>query len=149
MSNLCVIVDADACPRSCLKIVQKLAREYKYEVITIASFNHQIDNPNHFVVGNESQATDIAVINRTRVGDIVVTQDWGLAAMVLAKGGKAIAPNGRIFRTDQIDLLLEERNVLAKFRRAGGRTSGPAKRTPSDDLYFTKSLIELLDSPPH
>ena len=146
MSTLQVIIDADACPKSCLKITQKLAKVYSFEVITIASFNHQIENPRHITVGDEPQATDIAVINLCCPGDIVVTQDWGLAAMVLAKKAMAISPHGKIFQPDQMELLLEERNLLARFRKGGGRTKGPAKRTKDEDERFEQNLEKLLTS---
>ncbi len=144
MSDFHVIIDADACPRSCLQIVQQLAPVYHYEVITVASFNHQIDNPNHIVVGNESQAADMAIINHSQPGDIVVTQDWGLAAILLARNVKVISPIGKIYHSETIDLLLEERNMLAKYRRGGGRTKGPAKRSQDDDQRFRGNFVKLL-----
>jgi uncharacterized protein YaiI (UPF0178 family) len=139
-----VIVDADACPKACLQIIRRLAMAYDFEVITVASFNHYFAHTNHQVTGNEAQATDIAIINQVRQGDIVVTQDWGLAAMVLGKQALAIAPDGRIYEDEQMDLLLEERNTLAKFRRGGGRTRGPAKRTLKDDHRFEANFLILL-----
>jgi uncharacterized protein len=144
MTDFRVIVDADACPKACLQIIQRLATVYRYEVITVASFNHQIENANHHIVGNESQATDMMVMNLTRSGDIIVTQDWGLAAIILGKNAKVISPSGKIFNTSTIDLLLEERNILAKHRRSGGRTKGPSKRGKDDDQKFERNLLKLL-----
>jgi uncharacterized protein YaiI (UPF0178 family) len=96
------------------------------------------------VVGNASQEADTQVVNITTRGDVVVTQDWGLAAMVLGKGAKALSPVGRIFHEDTIEFLLEEREIKARFRRGGGRTRGPKKRTTEDDMNFKKSLYDLL-----
>ena len=127
-----------------MNIIQRLAAEYSYKLITVASFNHRIDHPNHVITGDENQATDIAVINQTHPGDIVVTQDWGLAALVLGKKAKAITPHGRIYKAEQMDLLLEERNILAKIRRSGGRTKGPAKWTPKDGDHFARNFEMLL-----
>ncbi len=149
MADLRVIVDADACPKNCLQIIQKLSQTYLYQVITVASFNHQIQGAHHYIVGNESQAADIMVSNLTKPGDIVVTQDWGLAAIVLAKNAKALSPTGRIFETSTIDLLLEERNILAKYRRSGGRTKGPSKRSIQDDQNFEKNLRRLVTETPN
>ena len=143
MTDFRVIVDADACPKACLQIIQRLGKVYQYEVLTVASFNHQIENPNHRVVGNESQATDMMVMNLARPGDIIVTQDWGLAAIILAKKAKVISPSGKIFDPSTIDLLLEEREILAKHRRSGGRTKGPSKRNQDDDQRFETNLIKL------
>jgi len=84
------------------------------------------------------------VVNNTSRGDIVVTQDWGLAALVLGKGAFAISPSGRIFSEDNIDFLLEERSLKAKFRRAGGRTKGPSARTREDDRRFQESFLLLV-----
>ena len=114
----------------------------------MASFNHQISNENHHVVGDESQATDIAVANLTQLGDIVITQDWGLAALILGKKAHAISPRGRIYSAGQIDLLLEERNLLAKYRSSGGRTKGPSRRSRDDDRLFKCNLIKLLQKLP-
>jgi uncharacterized protein len=144
MTDFRVIVDADACPKACLQIIQRLAKIYHYEVLTVASFNHQIENPNHRIVGNESQATDMMVMNLTCPDDIVVTQDWGLAAIILGKNAQALSPSGKIFNPTTIDLLLEERDILAKHRRSGGRTKGPSKRSKDDDQKFETSLVKLL-----
>lgn len=142
--TLKIIIDADACPKSVLSICQEIGDEFSLEVWTVASFNHNILWKNHITVGNSSQEADIQVMNLTRRGDIVVTQDWGLAAMILAKGAGAISPAGKIFRQETIEFLLEERELKAKHRRAGGRTKGPRKRTMEDDLFFTAQLKKLL-----
>lgn len=126
---------------------KKLAEKFNYELITVASFNHRISNEKHLVVGDESQAADIMVANLTRPGDIVITQDWGLAALILGKKARAISPRGRIYLTEQIDLLLEERNLLAKYRNSGGRTKGPSKHSRNDDRQFEANLIKLLQKP--
>ncbi|HBF37571.1 MAG TPA: hypothetical protein DDW50_09650 [Firmicutes bacterium] len=144
LTNFRIIIDADACPKNCLQIIEKLSGFYHYEVITVASFDHQIHSPNHYIVGNESQAADIMVSNLTHSGDIIVTQDWGLAAIVLAKNAKAISPTGKIFESTTIDLLLEERDILAKHRRSGGRTKGPSKRNKNDDQNFENNLRKLI-----
>lgn len=139
-----LIIDADACPKNCLRIAQKLAGQFGYELVTVASFNHRISNDNHLVVGDESQATDIAVANLAQPGDIVITQDWGLAALILGKKARAISPRGRIYSAGQIDLLLEERNLLAKYRNSGGHIKGPPKHSKDDDRLFEANLVKLL-----
>ncbi|HHT91318.1 MAG: DUF188 domain-containing protein [Bacillota bacterium] len=140
-----VIVDADACPRACLQVLQKHKRAGKYRLLTVASVDHRIDNPDHIMVGKGSDAADLAVINHTAKGDIVVTQDWGLAALTLGKGAAAISPSGRIYSDENIDFLLEERSLKAKYRRGGGRTKGPSARTPADDQKFEKNFLHLLE----
>lgn len=130
-----------------MQIARKLAEKFDLELITVASFNHRISNENHLVVGDQSQAADIAIANLTQPGDIVITQDWGLAALILGKRARAISPRGRIYSAGQIDLLLEERNILAKYRNSGGRTKGPSKHSKVNDRLFESNLLKLLQKP--
>jgi len=139
-----ILVDADACPKSALDICKKVARKHAVSVWTVASFNHSIESDHHVVVGDSPQETDIKVMNLTEAGDVVVTQDWGLAAIVLGKGAISLSPSGREFRSDKIEFLLEEREVKAKLRRSGKRTKGPKKRTSEDDHRFEISLERIL-----
>lgn len=139
-----VIVDADACPKAVLEICRRLGREQDVPIWTVASFNHNIVSDYHIVVGSASQETDLKVINLTESGDIVITQDWGLAAMVLGKKAKCINPVGREYHPDKIEFMLEEREVKAKLRRGGGRTKGPKKRTAGDDQAFEITLKRIL-----
>lgn len=139
-----IVVDADACPKNALLLCQKLGGIYHVPVWTVASFNHSIVSDYHIVVGSASQEADIKVVNVTEPGDIVITQDWGLAAMVLGKQARALSPAGREFSPDKIDFLLEEREAKAKHRRGGGRTKGPRKRNAEDDRSFEVSLQRLL-----
>ena len=140
-----IIVDADACPKNALQICMDLGKKYLVPVWTVASFNHNIESDHHIIVDSDSQAADIKVINLTEAGDVVVTQDWGLASMVLGKPAYCLSPVGREFRSDTIAFLMEERETKAKVRRGGGRTRGPAKRTGKDDQYFLAGLQQILD----
>ncbi len=76
--------------------------------------------------------------------DIVVTQDFGLAAMVIGKGAKAVNQNGLIFTDENMDRLLMERHIGQKIRRGGGRARGPSKRTKDDDARFEASFLRML-----
>jgi uncharacterized protein YaiI (UPF0178 family) len=140
-----IIIDADACPRSVLQICLRVGSEENIPVWTIASFNHNIQSDHHIVVGDGPQEADLKVINQTTPGDVVVTQDWGLAALVLGKGARCISPQGREYRSGNIDFLLEERDIKAKVRRGGGRTKGPRKRTEEDDQRFERCLRRVLN----
>lgn len=140
-----IIVDADACPKTVLQICIKVALEYTIPVWTVASFNHNIVSDHHVVVGNASQEADIRVMNLALAGDVAVTQDWGLAAMLLGKGVRCLNPDGREFNTTNIEFLLEEREAKAKFRRGGGRTKGPKKRVQEDDRKFEVCLQDILN----
>lgn len=89
-----IIIDADACPRGAFEAAAKLARIAGAELVTVANFNHEIVSEHHITVGGDPQEADLKIINLARAGNIVVTQDIGLAAMVLAKGARALGPTG-------------------------------------------------------
>src|SRR4030067_3070549 len=135
-----ILVDADACPRSVLQICMELGRKYNIPVWTVASFNHNIESEHPIVVGDDSQEADMKIMNLTEAGDVVITGDWGLAAMVLGKGAKCLSPMGREFPPEKIGFLLEEREVKARFRRGGGRTEGPEKRALGENRRFECAL---------
>jgi uncharacterized protein YaiI (UPF0178 family) len=139
-----ILVDADACPRSVLKICTGLGQKYGIPVWTVASFNHDIESDHPVVVGDDSQEADLKIMNLAEPRDVVVTGDWGLASMVLGKGAKCLSPTGREFRPERMEFLLEEREIKAKLRRDGGRTKGPRKRTPEDDRRFEFCLEKIL-----
>lgn len=141
-----IVIDADACPKNVLALCMELGHQFGVPVWTVASFNHHILSDHHVIVGNASQEADMKVMNLTESGDIVVTQDWGLASMVLGKGAFCLSPSGREYRSETIEFLLEEREMKAKFRRSGGRTKGPSKRTKEDDQHFKAALERLLSA---
>ncbi|MGD8191629.1 YaiI/YqxD family protein [Brevibacillus ginsengisoli] len=150
MEDKRILIDADACPRPVLAIAERLASEKNWMLITYASFNHQLTGANHVVVDAEPEAVDMRIANEVRANDIVITQDIGLAALILGKRAHALNPFGRIYRMETIAFQLEERNEKARYRRGGGRTRGPAARTQADDAEFAHSLQLLMreqDSP--
>lgn len=139
-----IIIDADACPRGAFEAAAKLARAAGAELVTVANFNHEIVSEHHITVGGDPQEADLKIINLARAGDIVITQDIGLAAMVLAKGARSLGPTGFEYLQEHMESSLEERELKAKYRRAGGRTKGPAKRTAKDDRRFYEKLAEMI-----
>lgn len=140
-----IIVDADSAPREVLATCQEAAKIFSAELWTVASFNHQINcGANHITVGNGPQEADMKIANIASSGDVVVTQDYGLAALALAKGASAISPWGKVYRIETIDFLLEEREVKARVRRGGGKTKGPSKRSADDNTNFRKNLWQIL-----
>src|SRR4030042_2153871 len=139
-----ILVDADACPKSVLRMCRHVGQKYEVPVWTVASFDHHIESDHHVIVGTDPQEADLKIINSTETGDIVVTQDWGLAAIFLGKGARCLSPAGHAFRSEKMGFLLEEREVKAKYRRSGGRTKGPKKRTFEDDRRFEACLKRIL-----
>jgi uncharacterized protein YaiI (UPF0178 family) len=139
-----ILVDADACPVR--HIIVKAAKEKGIPVIMFIDTSHVIDDGYSEVVTVDKarDSADIALANRVSSGDIVVSQDFGVAAMVLAKGAKAMNQNGVIYSNSNIDELLFERHLAQKVRRSGQRISGPGKRTKEDDIRFENIFRSLL-----
>ena len=142
--KLRIIVDADACPKSVLAHTVKTGAKYGIPVITVASFNHNIISSQHITVESGSQEADLKIINITEPDDMIITQDWGLAALVLAKKASALSPAGIEYESARMTFMLEEREMKAKFRRNGGRTKGPKKRAAEDDIRFLRALEKMV-----
>lgn len=141
-----IYVDADATPRDALLTVDHVARTLGADVITISSVNHQFDRPQHITVDPHPQAVDMEIVRRLRTGapQAVVTQDYGLAALALGKGARAISPTGLVFDNSNIDRLLFERELHARERRATGRSKGPKKRSGEDRERFAQAFTQML-----
>ncbi|WP_025026016.1 YaiI/YqxD family protein [Caldalkalibacillus mannanilyticus] len=138
-----LIVDADACPVK--DIIIEVGHSYQLPILMVCSYSHYsrpIAGVENIMVDNIAQAADMVIMNRVKAGDIVVTQDYGLASIVLAKGAMALHHTGKRYTTDNIDSLLFQRHVSAKVRRAGGKTKGPKPFTSEDKEKFRKVLIE-------
>ena len=131
-----ILVDADACPVK--GIIIKLAKEFGLPVIMLIDTSHVINDGYSEVitVDKARDSVDFALVNRVERGDIVVTQDYGVAAMVMPKGALAINQNGFTYNKDNMDRLLFERHISQKIRRSGGKTSAIRKRTREDDEKF-------------
>lgn len=140
-----ILVDADACPVKDLII--EVARERDIPVIMVMDTSHpwQHDDVTVVTVDKAKDGADIALINLAKKNDIVVTQDYGVAALALGKGVRALNQNGLIFSSSNIDKLLFERHLGQKVRRAGGRTKNVRKRTHEDDARFERALRYVLD----
>ncbi|MGM9985819.1 MAG: YaiI/YqxD family protein [Bacillaceae bacterium] len=141
--NKTLLIDGDGCP--VVDIAIKVAKEFGIKPLIFCDTAHvfQCDGVETLTVSKGMDAVDFALINRLHSGDIVVTQDYGLAAMVLAKNGYAINQNGMVYTNENIDKLLFTRYVSKKIRNSGGRLKGPKKRTKEDNLIFKEKLIEL------
>ncbi|WMJ79592.1 YaiI/YqxD family protein [Clostridium sp. MB40-C1] len=139
-----IIVDADSCPGR--EYIEKAAKEYNIEVNMYCDINHIIESDYSSVkiVDSGFQSVDMYIVNESAKGDIVVTQDYGVAAMVLGKKAYAISPKGYIYSDDNIDKLLFERHISSKVRRSGGKTNNPKKRTSEDDERLYKNLVKLI-----
>jgi uncharacterized protein YaiI (UPF0178 family) len=141
-----IYVDADACP--VVGIVESLAEKYNIPVTLLCDTNHIIhsDYSEVITVGAGADAVDYKLINMCHKGDIVVSQDYGVAAMALVKGAYAIHQSGTWYTDENIDRMLMERHLNKKARRASHKNhiSGPRKRTDADDEYFAQSFEKMI-----
>lgn len=141
-----IFVDADACP--VVDIVEDIATKYNIPVTLLCDTNHVLtsDYSEVVVVGAGADAVDYKLISICHRGDIVVTQDYGVAAMALGKGAYAIHQSGKWYTDENIDQMLMERHLNKKARRASSRNhiKGPRKRTEEDDQRFAESFEKLL-----
>lgn len=140
-----IIVDGDACPG--ISIIEKIAKNYKKELLLFCDINHYImlDYGEVKIVDSGFQSVDMYVVNTANTGDIVITQDYGVAAICIAKKCYCINPKGYYYTEDNIDRMLEERHLSQKLRRGGYKTSNPKKRTKEDDERLKNNLKKLLE----
>ena len=141
-----ILIDADACPVT--DIAVNIAKEYSKECIILCDTAHYIvrDGAETVTVEKGADSVDFRLVNMVKNGDIAITQDYGLAAMCLAKKAVPINQNGLVFTDDNIEKLLYTRFVSKKIRMAGGKTKGPKKRTKEHDIEFEKNLRLLIES---
>ena len=141
-----IFVDADACP--VVRIVEEVAEKYRIDVTLLCDTNHILssDYSEVIVVGAGADAVDYKLISICHKGDIVVSQDYGVAAMALGKGAYAIQQSGRWYTNDNIDQMLMERHLNKKARRSSHKNhlKGPKKRTEEDDERFAQSFEKLV-----
>ena len=140
-----ILIDADACP--VIRMAEATAKRYGVPVTLLCDESHALHSDYSTVrtVSKGADSVDLALINACRAGDLVITQDFGVAALALGKGAKAIHQSGRWYTDENIDLLLMERHLAGKARRSGKHhLKGPAKRTAEDDQRFAESFERLI-----
>ncbi len=139
-----ILIDADGCP--VVDITIDIAKTFQIQVVIFCDTAHSIEKEGALtkIIAKGADAVDFVLVNEVKAGDIIITQDYGLAAMVLSKKGYPINQNGLIYTEDNIDQLLFTRHVAKKVRSHGGRIKGPKKREKENDEAFKKSLIQLI-----
>lgn len=142
-----VYIDADSCP--VVRETEKICKKYNLPLIIFCDSSHIIlsDYANVITVGTGADAVDFALVNKCQQNDIVITQDYGLAAMVLSKGCKCINQNGLIYTDDNISGLLDSRYIAKKIRNSSSKhhLKGPAKRTTADTQKFIESFEKIIN----
>jgi uncharacterized protein len=139
-----ILIDADASP--VVQITEEIAIEYDVDLYIFSDINHYIesDYANVVRIDEGKEAVDLAIYNFCQNNDIIITQDYGLASLVLSKNAGALSPEGIIFTEKNINYFLTRRHINASIRRAGGKHKKIRKRKSEDNLKYKKALIKLL-----
>ena len=140
-----LLIDADACPVVDLALF--ISSQYEMKSILFCDTSHRVERENAItiIVPKGPDSVDFKLVNTLSKGDIVITGDYGLAAMCIAKGAHVIDSNGRELTSDNIDQLLAFRYESAKIRRTGGRLKGPKKRTEKNNISFEMKFRQLCE----
>jgi uncharacterized protein YaiI (UPF0178 family) len=146
-----IIVDADACPVK--PQIVKAAAPFQIDIWMVASFDHYLApmiGVTIVQVDRSDQSVDLYIANRIFANDILITQDFGLATIGLAKRATVLSNRGQLYSDQTIDFLLEKRHEQAKKRRNGKHSKGPRPFLEIDRINFqlclTKVLINLQEN---
>ncbi len=140
-----LLIDGDGCP--VVREAVSIGKEYRVECVVFCDTAHRIEleGVETVTVSKGADSADFALVNRVSAGDIVVTQDYGLAAMCLSKRALVLNQDGKRYTEENINGLLYTRYIGKKVRRAGGRLKGPPKRTPEQTKRFCESLRDIFE----
>jgi hypothetical protein len=138
-----LLIDGDGCP--VMDIAIQVAKEWGINCTIFCDTAHLIEKPGvqTVMIQKGQDAVDFVIANRVKVGDIVITQDHGLAAMILSKKGYVINPSGFVYTEENIDQLLFRRHIVKAARKTGTRLKGPKKRQKKDDEKFKDAFWKL------
>lgn len=141
-----LLIDADGCP--VVDIAIRLCKTYALPCLLLCDTSHEFhrDGAETLVFDKGADSVDYALVNRVQPGDLVITQDYGLASMCLARNARVIHQDGWEYTRENIDALLLVRHDSRKHRAAGGRMKGPKKRTAQQDQAFLQALVKLLQT---
>lgn len=139
-----LLIDGDACPVK--DIVYQVAAVAGLRTILVTSFAHYSNRElpalvEVVYVDDGVDSADYRLLALAKKGDLVVTQDYGLASLLLPKGVAVLHHLGFEYTQGNISQMLENRFFSAKMRKGGQRTKGPKKLTEADKELF-KTLLE-------
>lgn len=141
-----ILIDADGCP--VVRLTVFVAKEYGIPAVIFCDTSHEfhLDGVETVTVDKGADSADFAIVNFIESGDLVVTQDYGLAAMVLSKKGRVLTQNGLEITAFNIDSLLASRYAAKKARMSKKHLKGPPKRTAQQDRAFERTLRRILSA---
>lgn len=139
-----ILIDADGCP--VVDLTLRSAGKKGVPVVILCDTSHRIEREGAqtLVFDKGADSVDFALVNRVKPGDLVVTQDYGLASICLAKCARVLNQNGLEYTADNIDALMLQRHENKKLLRVGKHPKGAAKRTKEQDIRFCDALERIL-----
>ncbi|MDO5478632.1 MAG: DUF188 domain-containing protein [Clostridia bacterium] len=140
-----ILIDADGCPVTDITVREGAERNIGVTIFSDTSHIFRRTDAECVTVDKGADSADFVIANRANAGDVVVTQDYGLASMCLAKGAYVIRQDGLLYTAENIDFLLADRYEAKKAIRSGKRIKGPKKRMTEDDEAYKRALCNLLD----
>jgi len=142
-------VDADACPVVIKDILFRAADRARVPVTLVSNMALRIPS-SPFIeavrVPKGFDGADARIAQLMQPGDLVITADIPLAAVVVARGGRALNPRGELYTEDNVQEHLAVRNLMQSLRGSGENIGGPAALTASDRHAFANQLDRLLST---
>jgi len=140
-----VLIDADGCP--VVDNTIKIAGEYKWKCIILCDTSHffEREGAETITVSKGPDSVDFVLVNMLEAGDVVITQDYGLAAMCLARRAIPISQDGMVYDHNNIEGLLMARHTAKKIRNAGGRLKGNKKRSADMNYVFEEKFRKIMN----
>ena len=120
-----ILIDADGCP--VVDLTLQIAKQFSIPVIILCDTSHQIERKGAqtLVFDKGADSVDFALVNRVKPGDLVVTQDYGLASMCLARCARVLNQNGLEYTADNMDALM--------LRRYENQKAPPCRKAPQGE----------------
>ena len=142
-------VDADACPKVIKEILFRAVEREGICMTLVANKPlaiPRLNNIRSLQVASGFDVADNEIVKRLTAGDLVITADIPLAALVIAKGGFALNPRGELYTADNIRARLSMRDFMDSLRATGVETGGPAMFSPKDKQTFANQLDRFLST---
>jgi hypothetical protein len=140
-------VDADACPVVIKEILYRAAERAQVPLTLVSNLALRIPS-SPFIetvrVPKGFDGADNRIAALMQPGDLVITADIPLAAVVVARGGRALDPRGELYTEDNVQEHLAVRNLMQTLRGSGENLGGPAAFNASDRHAFANQLDRLL-----
>lgn len=139
-----VLIDGDGCP--VVDVAAALSRRWNIPCLLLCDTAHEFhrEGMETLTFDKGTDSVDFALVNRVQSGDLVITQDYGLASMCLARNARVLHQDGWEYTPQNIDALLLQRHESKKYRLSGGRTKAIPKRTAQQNQSFLAAMEAIL-----